>query len=154
MLPRDPSVRPLSPDSVPSASPAAPLRILLTEDHLDTGRLLTRLLQAAGHQVVYAPDATQALSLAALGRFDLLVSDLSLPDFDGCELMRRLRVIDPHIAGICMSGYGAEQDIHRAREAGFTEHLTKPVELHNLHAAVARIGKLVEARRARGSAAE
>jgi CheY-like chemotaxis protein len=65
------------------------------------------------------------------GRFDLLVSDVGLPDGTGLDLMRRLR---PQFEGraIALTGYGMESDISAAHEAGFTTHLTKPVKLAQL----------------------
>ncbi len=131
----------------PVAQPAVvrtPLRILLVEDHADTARVLARLLQGAGHQVRTAHSGGDALGVFQPGGFDLLLSDLGLPDIDGCELIRQIRVRDPGLHAVCMSGYGAEKDVQRARAAGFAEHLTKPVELQHLHAAVARVGRRAE----------
>lgn len=136
-----PGARSATHSPAPTSAPLTPLRILLTEDHPDTGRVITRLLQGAGHKVEHVASAERAIELIAPGKFDLLVSDLGLPDFDGYELIRRIRAIDPDLKAICMSGYGTENDIQRARDAGFSEHLTKPVELNTLHSAIARISQ-------------
>ena len=77
--------------------------------------------------------------IADFGRFfeklGLIVSDLGLPDGDGKDLMRELRDRDG-LSGIAISGYGMEEDIERSRAAGFSEHLTKPVQFEELQAAI------------------
>jgi CheY-like chemotaxis protein/nitrogen-specific signal transduction histidine kinase len=148
VLPGAHSSRPATASPVePAAQAPIALRILLTEDHADTARVMGRLLRGAGHAVQTATTATEALALFSPGKFDLLMSDLGLPDLDGCEVMRRIRELDPAIPGVCMSGYGTEKDVERTRAAGFTEHLTKPVDVQQLHAAVARTAQVVQARR-------
>lgn len=125
-------------DQVANPRERPPLRILLVEDHGDTGRILARLLRNAGHYVEHAETAGAALSRFEQTHFDLLVSDLGLPDESGIELMRKLRARRPDLIGICLSGYAMEQDLRACREAGFAEHLTKPVDMQRLHAAIAR----------------
>jgi CheY-like chemotaxis protein len=79
-----------------------------------------------------------ALQLAAAERFDVVVSDLGLPDGTGYDLMRQLR--DRHgIKGIALSGYGMDQDQRRSREAGFLDHVIKPVDVSQLEAVIRRI---------------
>ncbi len=107
--------------------PARRLRILLVEDHGDTAWVMTRLLKAGGHEVEAAADVATALKRAEEGEFDLLLSDLGLPDGSGLDLMRGLRARGLPLPGIALSGYGQEQDIQQSREAGFIHHLTKPV---------------------------
>jgi DNA-binding response OmpR family regulator len=63
--------------------------------------------------------------------FDLLISDIGLPDRSGYELMREVRVNKP-LPGIALSGFGSEEDVNQAREAGFAEHLTKPINFERL----------------------
>lgn len=120
------------------ASPSAPIRILLVEDHPDTARILHRLLERGGYAVETANDVAGALALAASTRFDVLVSDLGLPDASGVELMQRLRS-QSAIKGIAMTGYGMEEDLRESRLAGFEEHLVKPVDLPQLQRAIARV---------------
>ena len=74
-----------------------------------------------------AGDVATALELAGRHPFDLLISDLGLPDGSGHDLMRELRSRGHTFPGIALSGYGQEEDILRSREAGFAAHLTKPV---------------------------
>jgi PAS domain S-box-containing protein len=115
-----------------------PLRLLLVEDHADTARLLGRLLEKSGHQVRIASSVSEALRLADDAQFDLIVSDLGLPDGTGYDLIRRLRSQRP-IKGIAMSGYGMDDDIRKSREAGFSEHLVKPVDLVRLEQSIQRV---------------
>jgi CheY-like chemotaxis protein len=124
-----------------SASEAAPaaLRVLLVEDHGDTSRAMSRLLRRAGHTVETADTVAQAMEAFERGTFGLLISDLGLPDESGLDLMRKARLRQPGLVGICLSGYGTEEDLRACREAGFAEHLTKPVDMARLNAAVARV---------------
>jgi CheY-like chemotaxis protein len=121
------------------------LKILLVEDHGDTGRVLARLLRNFGYAVEHAETATTALELFERGNFELVVSDLGLPDESGLELMKKLRARQPQLAGICLSGYGMEDDLAACRAAGFAEHLTKPVDMQRLHAAIIRVSHRSEA---------
>jgi CheY-like chemotaxis protein len=107
------------------------LRILLVEDHEDTRLAILRLLRRLGHVVETADCAAAALAQAAAQAFDLVISDLGLPDQGGEEMMMQLR--DHHgLRGVAVSGYGMAQDIARAYAAGFTHHLTKPIEFERL----------------------
>lgn len=121
------------------------IRILLVEDHEDTRELLVRLLQSSGFVVEQAGTATEALELFTQGDFQLVISDLGLPDLSGVELMQRLQEIRPGLPGICLTGHGMEQDVDLCRKAGFTEHLTKPVEFSRLQAAISRLDLRVAA---------
>ncbi len=119
--------------------PGMRLRILLVEDHGDTARIMWRLLTAEGHLVHMAGDVAAALGLAASHTFDLLISDLGLPDGSGDDLMRSLRGRGLLVPGIAVSGYGQEEDVRRSRESGFAEHLTKPVDVGRLRGIIARV---------------
>ena len=120
-----------------TGKPAQP-RLLIVEDHADTARTLSRLLRAAGFAVITASSIASAVALAEHEPFDLLVSDLGLPDGNGCELIRRLRTMRP-VRGIAMSGYGMDEDMRLSREAGFAEHLVKPIDIHQLKEAIQRV---------------
>jgi signal transduction histidine kinase/ActR/RegA family two-component response regulator len=115
--------------------------ILLVEDHQDTGRVIAQLLKGSGHTVVHATTAADALACFARGSFDLLVSDIGLPDESGLVLMRRLRELQPDLPGVCMTGYGMESDQRACLEAGFGEHLAKPVDVQRLLAAINRAAR-------------
>jgi two-component system CheB/CheR fusion protein len=124
-----------------SVKPDRSLRILLIEDHEDTARALADLLDLMGHEVTVAGSVATALAAAESLRergIDLVVSDLGLPDGSGQELMRELIRLYGW-KGIALSGYGMEEDIRRSREAGFARHLTKPVDLDTLRAAIRQV---------------
>lgn len=124
-----------------SASPARmpKLRILLVDDHGDTVDMLSAVLALEGHEVRTAGDAATALETAAEGGFDLLLSDLGLPDRSGLELMRELRARGWTMPAIALSGYGQESDIVHSRAAGFSEHLVKPAEPAVLLSTIAKV---------------
>ena len=107
------------------------LRILMVEDHAATLEALSTLLRREGHSVVTAGTVSDGLAAAAAGTFDLLISDLGLPDGTGIQLMEKLRD-SFRFQGIALSGYGMEDDLARCREAGFVAHLVKPVRFADL----------------------
>ena len=115
-----------------------PLRILLVDDHLDTCTALERLLVRRGHLVAAAHNIRSAMEAAARSSFDLLISDIALPDGTGIELMTYLRAIS-RIPGIAISGFGMNGDIQKSFDAGFAEHLVKPVKMESLEAAIDRV---------------
>jgi CheY-like chemotaxis protein len=114
------------------------MRILLFEDHHDTARTISRLLRSAGFAVTAAPDVASASAAADRELFDVLVSDLGLPDGDGYEITRRIRAIRS-MPGIAMSDYGMNEDRRRSHEAGFSAHLVKPIDLPQIIAAIRRV---------------
>ncbi|HEX8202373.1 MAG TPA: response regulator [Isosphaeraceae bacterium] len=127
----------LSGPSRPATPTRRALRVLLVEDHADTLQVMSRLLGRLGHAVTTASSVGAALEAARAADFDLLVSDLGLPDGSGLDLMRRLRAAAPRpIPGIALSGYGMEDDLRKSREAGFLAHLTKPVDYAKLDGAI------------------
>ena len=97
------------------------------------------LLALEGHTVEAAGDVATALELAGQQDFDLLLSDLGLPDGSGHDLMRQLRERGYRFPGIALSGYGREDDIQRSQEAGFAAHLTKPASREAVVKAVASV---------------
>ena len=106
-------------------------RILLVEDHEDTNRSLTRLLRRRGYHVQSAASLQGALELSGKEEFDVLISDLGLPDGSGIELMQQLGSQRP-LFGIALTGFGMEEDIRKSRDAGFKHHLVKPIDLTKL----------------------
>lgn len=129
---------PTAPVSAPQAVAAPGQSVLLVEDHVDTARLFSRLLAKAGYHVKVAHSLAGARQTLADWKPDLLVSDLGLPDGMGYELMAQLRQ-EGRVPGISVSGYGTPEDISRSREAGFAEHLTKPVTATRLLEVVGRV---------------
>jgi two-component system CheB/CheR fusion protein len=112
-------------------------RILLVEDHEQTAKALRRLLTNLGYDVQWRASVSDALDAAGRGAFDLVLSDIGLPDGSGLELMRELRARHG-LRGIALSGYGMEQDLASSAAAGFLEHLVKPVSRDLLGAAIRR----------------
>ena len=115
---------------------AAALKILLVEDHEPTRITLASLLTRRGYQVKSAASVAEARALAAEQQFHLLISDIGLPDGNGFDLMKELRIRDNSLQGIALTGYGMEQDIAASRNAGFGGHLTKPVRVQSLEEAL------------------
>src|SRR5205814_2126353 len=111
------------------------LRILLVDDHQDTCAALEKLLVRRGHLVAATHNVRSAMEAAARNRFDLLISDIALPDGSGIDLMTQLQAISK-MPGIAISGFGNNGDIEKSLEAGFCEHLIKPVKLEKLEAAM------------------
>jgi PAS domain S-box-containing protein len=115
-----------------------PRPILIVDDHETTRQVLEKLFRQHDYRVVSAATVAEALQRAAETDYEFVVSDLGLPDGTGYDLMKILR--ERHgLTGIALSGYGAEQDTIRSREAGFIEHLTKPVTYAMLDQAIQRI---------------
>jgi PAS domain S-box-containing protein len=114
------------------------LKILVVDDNLDTANSVATLLRMAGHDVNLAHDGPAALATARATRPEVIVLDIGLPGIDGYTVARTLRD-DESFAGlrlIAVSGYGQPDDRRRSQEAGFDEHLVKPVEFESLLAAL------------------
>ncbi|MGB9475890.1 MAG: HAMP domain-containing protein, partial [Candidatus Udaeobacter sp.] len=120
-----------APTTLSSAPARQTKRILLVEDHEDSNRSLTNLLRRRGYDVHSALTLQSALDLSLKEQFDVLVSDLALPDGSGIDLIRTLQSKRP-LLGIALTGFGMEEDIRRGREAGFQHHLVKPIDLNKL----------------------
>ena len=101
------------------------------------------LLERRGYRITLAHTADQAIKKAQREKFDLLISDIGLPDRSGYELMKELRATNS-LRGIALSGFGMENDVSQARAAGFSEHLTKPINFERLDEAIRNL--LVEQR--------
>ena len=121
----------LSADRKPDVAVTSDRRLLLVDDHYDTCLSMKRMLERRGYQITVAHSAEQAVEKVRTQEFDLLISDIGLPDRSGYELMRELR-LNKRFPGIALSGFGSEQDVNQAREAGFAEHLTKPINFERL----------------------
>jgi PAS domain S-box-containing protein len=110
-----------------------PLRVLVVDDNVDAAGTLGDLLTLMGHQVTLAPDGRTALSLVAAADPALVLIDIGLPEMDGYALARALREAGlVHAALIAVTGYGREEDLRRSKEAGFDDHLVKPIDLATL----------------------
>jgi two-component system CheB/CheR fusion protein len=115
-----------------------PLRILIVEDHEHTAAVMQRLLDRDGHAVRVAATVREAVDALRTMPIDLLVSDLGLPDGDGFEVMGELAKISD-AKGIAVSGYGMDEDIERSSRAGFSAHLTKPINVAKLKETIQQV---------------
>jgi PAS domain S-box-containing protein len=113
-------------------------RILLVEDHEPTRTALARLLTRRDYKVTTATSVAEARAFARREKFDLVVSDMGLPDGNGYTLMSELRD-EFGLKGIALTGYGMEQDVLRGQNAGFVAHLTKPVRMESLEKALIEV---------------
>ncbi|PYL15541.1 MAG: hybrid sensor histidine kinase/response regulator [Verrucomicrobia bacterium] len=122
----------------PRAAHHRAMRVLLVEDHEDTKQSLTKLLRLRGYYVESASNVQSALDLIAQDQFDVLISDLGLPDGSGIDLIRRVQSDRP-VLGIALTGFGMEEDIRKSREAGFKHHLVKPIDLNKLDSIIQEV---------------
>jgi CheY-like chemotaxis protein/anti-sigma regulatory factor (Ser/Thr protein kinase) len=133
---REVDARPL--DSQPYRDVAGPrrLNILLVEDHEDTAQTMRESMLAQGHRVRVAGTVAEAVREAAADPCEILISDIGLPDGTGVDLIQQIAPV-PRLGAIAMSGFGMESDLIRSRQAGFSRHLTKPVDFALLEQAIA-----------------
>ena len=112
--------------------------ILVVEDHGDTLRSMKLLLNRLGYEVLTAENMAEALRISEEHHFDILLSDIGLPDGSGLELLKRIRATR-NVPALALSGFGMDEDIDRSQEAGFADHLTKPVSIDRLQAAISQL---------------
>jgi PAS domain S-box-containing protein len=121
-----------SASSSPGALRRRNLRILLVEDHADTAAILSRILSKIGHTVIHSPTIAGAMSTMesqqAGNGIELVISDVGLPDGSGLTMMRVFSK-KYAVTGIALSGFGMESDIEESLAAGFSRHLTKPIDV-------------------------
>ena len=123
----------------PHKAPAA-MRILVVDDNVDAADILSMLLQFSGHTVSMVHDGLAAVEAASSAQFDLVLLDIGLPKLDGYGVARRLRAM--HGQGlllVAITGWGQDNDVREARQAGFDAHLTKPVDYRKLAALLASL---------------
>ena len=119
-------------------TPSPGIHILLVEDHEPTRTTLANILVRRHHNVKMAISVMEALALADRNEFDVVISDIGLPDGSGHDLLKKLKKRSS-IKGIALTGYGMDGDVQRSQEAGFDAHLTKPVRIESLEGALARV---------------
>jgi signal transduction histidine kinase/ActR/RegA family two-component response regulator len=137
-LPQGTAIRSDDPVAHPSSRTLSGQRILIVEDTADVAEMLRRGLAAEGAQVSVATTAHEALQRCQEQRFDLLLSDVAMPDMDGCELLLALRARPEtvRLPAIALTGFGRPNEVEATRAAGFALHLVKPVQLQQLVGAV------------------
>jgi CheY-like chemotaxis protein len=134
-----PAQSPAAPAPEQKPTTAAHLRILLVEDHADTLKALRRYLVSNGFAVATADTVRTATNLLDAQPFDILISDIDLPDGTGHDIMRRIKDRRLDIPGIALTGFGTEYDIQTSQQAGFAAHLTKPVDVRRLRDTILRL---------------
>jgi CheY-like chemotaxis protein len=127
------------PDRPARAASVARRRILMVDDHEDTSRAMKRLLERLGYEVHTKHTVHDALDAVSAAPYDLLISDIGLPDGSGVDLIRQLRQNANPIRALALSGFGMEDDIRRSKEAGFQDHLTKPVSFTRLQEVISEL---------------
>lgn len=145
---RLPLSAPLQADALPAAGVAAPLRtdtfkILVVDDNADAAQTLASLLEFKGHSIRVANDGVEALEVVEDWIPEVGLIDIGMPNLNGYELAQALRknpALD-HMALVALTGWGAETDRAMSKEAGFVEHLTKPVDFDAIEAVLDRLGK-------------
>lgn len=119
------------------------LKVLLVDDEADARELIGRILQECNCSVQTAANALEGLALARASRFDLLLSDIGMPDIDGFELLARIRALGPARGGslpaIALTAFARPEDRLRALESGFLDHVPKPIEPSELIATIGRV---------------
>ena len=119
------------------------IRVLLVDDESDGRELIARILENHGAIAACASNAPEALEALARERFDLLLSDIGMPDMDGFELIRRVRELDKSrngpIPAIAITAYARTEDRQRSLLAGYHMHLSKPIETSELIASIAAL---------------
>ena len=111
---------------------------MVVEDHADTLKVLARLLGHFGHEISVADGAQSALEIVESKEFDVVLSDIGLPDGSGYEVIAQAKRKQP-VKGVALTGFDEDEDIRRSREAGFDFHLTKPVDFHELRTVLGQI---------------
>jgi PAS domain S-box-containing protein len=116
-------------------------RILVVEDNRDVGQMLRDVLELLGHDVAVAESAAEALDVLHTRGADIVLCDLGLPDMSGYELVKIMRGDAPlrTIPVVALTGYGQPEDRKRTTEAGFNDHLIKPVNVDALNAVLRRL---------------
>ncbi|MBV7536803.1 response regulator [Duganella sp. sic0402] len=130
---------PIAAQAEATAPAAGKQRLLLVDDNLDSLSVMADLLSLMGNEVFTASNAAEAMQQARAQQPQAIIMDLGMPDVDGYTLARQLRA-DPAFAQtrlIAHTGYGAERDLERTREAGFDFHLVKPASFDDLERALA-----------------
>ena len=128
-----------------NAPTAFQLRILYVEDHTDSRSVVANLLRHCGYEVAVAECAGVALELLNAQKFDVILSDIGLPDGSGNGVVMLAKQSQPSIVAVALSAFSAEAEIQFSREMGFDHYLTKPVDFHELRAVLKSVGcKIVD----------
>jgi CheY-like chemotaxis protein len=119
--------------------PGKSLRILVVEDHGETLRTLSSLLSHFSHTISMADSTRSAHAFVESKEFDVVLSDIALPDGNGYDVISHAKSKQP-VKGVALTGFDKKEDIARSKEAGFDFHLTKPVDFAELRTVLGQIG--------------
>ena len=123
-----------------TATAQKPRRVLIADDNVDSATVLAILLRASGHEVQTVHDGMAALESSKSFRPDLVILDIGMPKVNGYDVARQIRSRgDSHVTLVAITGWGQEEDKRRARESGFDQHLTKPVDVAALERILAEM---------------
>ena len=118
-----------------------PVRVLVVDDNADVAEGLMMLLELLGHRVRVAHDGMAALEAVRVNVPDLMLVDIGLPGMDGYEVARNVRQ-DSRLKGVvlvALTGYGRDEDKRKAIEAGFDDHLVKPLTVETFQKLLGRL---------------
>ncbi len=137
-----PPVLPAATDAPAPPAAAAARQILVVDDNVDAAQSLALLLQLEGNDVHTAHDGLAALQAAEAYHPEVVILDIGLPGLNGYQVAERLRQqpVGKNLLLVAVTGYGADEDRRRSREAGFDFHLVKPVKPEELQAVLGRLG--------------
>lgn len=125
--------------STAAMATSTPARVLVVDDNEDAAELLATAIEAMGHETRVAHDGATALEAAAAFQPQVAILDIGLPGMDGHELARRLRARGSLPRLIALTGYGQERDKQESSNAGFEQHIVKPVDLQRLGASIQKL---------------
>lgn len=126
-----------------SATEVTQLRILYVEDHLDSRSVVANLLRHCGYEVSVAECAGVALEMLNTRQFDVILSDIGLPDGSGNGVVMLAKQLHPAIIAVALSAFSEDSEIKFSREIGFDHYLTKPVDFHELRSVLKNLGRKI-----------
>jgi len=141
VLPRARSALPIPHDQAPPSGVLEGARLLVVDDSPDGLEVFTMLLELEGAVVTASASPVEALKLLPQQRFDLIMSDLDMPEMEGTEFVRAMRSHPDyqHVPALAITGMSRQQDVERALGAGFSAHVGKPVDMTELSRKVAQL---------------
>jgi len=141
-LPLDVSPRTALTEPDSEEEPMRPRKIVIVEDQDDSREMFRLLLEARGHEVREANDGPSGVEVITRERPDIAFVDIGLPTMSGFEVAKAIRSAPAlgAVTLVALSGYGADSDVQKAREAGFDAHITKPADLRRLEAFLQNLG--------------
>ncbi len=132
----------IAPTGAPRDTRVSAQRVMIVDDNEDAAEMLGMLLETTGHETCVITESPAAIAAARAFRPEVVVLDLGMPVLDGFEIARALRADDElrDVVLVALTGWGADEDRERCRDAGFDHHLTKPVTASTVHKLLATLG--------------